>query len=91
MSLGLDPGAFWPSTPRYIALVIDGKAAQLRREHNERAWLAWHFAALSRAKKMPEARRLMVRDSNAVRRGQTPDEQMAIFVAMAETKTVRKN
>jgi hypothetical protein len=41
---------------------LKGKSAQFRREHNERAWLAYHIAGLHRTRKMPPIRRLMLRD-----------------------------
>jgi hypothetical protein len=33
---------------------------RLRREHNSRAWLAWHVAALQRQNKLPAMRNLLV-------------------------------
>lgn len=41
---------------------MKGRAAQFRREHNDRAWSAWHMAALHRTKRMPTLRKLQVRD-----------------------------
>jgi hypothetical protein len=91
--MGLDPDAFWTKTPRYIALVFEGKAAQFRREHNERMSLAWHAAGLPRMKKFPDLKKLLARETFAARkRPQTSDEQWAIFGAMAEaSKVLRKN
>lgn len=36
---------------------------QLEREHNERAWLAYHTAAITRAKHMPRLERLLAKPS----------------------------
>lgn len=91
MSLGLDPDAFWRATPRYIAMIIDAKASQFRREHNERAWLAYHVALLGRMKRLPDMRKLMAREPS-IRRLQSADQQWAIMSAMAEAaKVARKN
>lgn len=45
------------------------------REQNERAWLAWHVAALSRTKKLPDFKRLQVQKP---RKPQTWQEQLEI-------------
>ncbi|WP_441280504.1 hypothetical protein [Tardiphaga sp. 862_B3_N1_1] len=91
MSLGLSEDEFWRKTPRQTARIFKGKAAQLRREHNERAWLAWHTAVIPRQKKIPELKKLLAPDPKA-RRQQTPDQQWAVFQAMAEaSKVLRKN
>lgn len=46
-------------TPAETALALD--AATWRAEHEQRraAWLAWHMAALSRARHLPALRRLL--------------------------------
>jgi len=51
-----------------------------RREHNNRAWLAWHIAALSRAKKLPALKSLYTRDKPRV---QTWQEQFAVMETFA--------
>ncbi|WP_027682691.1 hypothetical protein [Rhizobium leguminosarum] len=38
---------FWHLTPREIWFIFSGVAAMREREHNDRAWLAWHTAFLS--------------------------------------------
>jgi len=59
---------------RQIHRRLKAKAAQLRREHNERAWLAYHTAYLPRAKKPPKLSKLQVREQP---RRQTPHEMLA--------------
>ena len=39
-AVGGDGQAFWSLTPREIKNVLDAHAERLKREHNERAWLA---------------------------------------------------
>ncbi len=43
--------------------MLEGNAARLRHEHNQRAWLAWHTAVIGRAKKPPRLGELMIRDT----------------------------
>lgn len=61
-----------------IAVILDGEANRLRRDRNNLAWLAWHTAAMTRMKKMPKLRDVMVEDGARKRRAQTIDEQIAI-------------
>lgn len=74
MSLGFDLDAIWSKTPAQVALIFSGKSAQLTREHNERAWLAWHTAGLPRYKTFPALRKLLIRD----RTPQSADKMQAI-------------
>lgn len=74
--MGLDENTFWRKTPRQIVRTLQAKGEQFKREHNERAWLAWHIAALPRAKKFPKLEDLMKRGP---RKAMTPDQ---IFDAM---------
>lgn len=46
-------------TFRQMLAVIEGVAARLAREHDERAWAAWHIAALTRTKKFPELKKMI--------------------------------
>lgn len=39
-------------------IVQRGAAERLRRDHDELAWAVWHAAALPRAKKMPDLKKL---------------------------------
>ena len=41
---------------------IGAVAKRLRNEHNARAWLAWHIAALQRQKKLPPLKNLQMRE-----------------------------
>lgn len=59
------------------------------RAHNRMAWLAWHIAALSRAKNLPQLSRLMVSKQQPARR-QTWQEQMAIMGQWAVAMKNRK-
>lgn len=46
-------------TPRETMQTIEAATWRLEQEQRERAWLAWHVAALSRAKKLPPLGRLL--------------------------------
>lgn len=52
---------------------MKGAAAEFRRAHNERAWLAWYTAALPRFKKFPALNELQIRD----RTPQSPEQMLA--------------
>lgn len=41
---------------------LDGCAERMKREQNERAWLAWTTAALTRCKTMPKLDKMMIRE-----------------------------
>ena len=60
--LGYDHESFWDQTPHTLSLTFEAYNTLLKDEHNERAWLAWHMAALQRisAKKFPQLRSLLV-------------------------------
>lgn len=46
-------------TPRETARAVEAFGLRLEREHRARISLAWHTAALTRAKKMPPLARLI--------------------------------
>lgn len=60
--IGFDPESFWDQTIRTMSIAMNGKLRAARREHNQRAWLAWHVAALQRAKKLPTLKSMLARD-----------------------------
>jgi hypothetical protein len=78
---GQDPSLFWRLTLREIRTILDGVAIRLEREHNDRAWLAWHIEALARQKKMPRLKELTTRMAAKPKRRQTVEEQIAIAQA----------
>jgi hypothetical protein len=49
-------------TPRETFATIEAVSWRLEREHRRDAWLAWHIAALSRAKRLPALKRLLGND-----------------------------
>ncbi len=58
--LGYSHESFWEQTARTVQLTFDAGAERLGREHNDRAWMAWHVAALQRSKKFPQLSKLLV-------------------------------
>jgi len=68
---------FWRLTLREIAVILKGFAARLEREHNAAAWLAWHIAALPRAKRFPALKEMQTKQVRKVRR-KTPEELLSI-------------
>lgn len=78
---GLDPERFWKLTPREIARETLSHIRLLEREHDERAWLAWHIAALPRERKFPRLKQLMSQRKKP-KKPQSPDIQLAQMRAM---------
>jgi len=68
-------------TPRVMQLVFEGASQRIEREHQGRAWLAWHTAALPRLKTFPKLESLTGTKRHA--RRQTVSEMEAIFAAWA--------
>lgn len=94
MSLGFDPETFWDQTFETLQLCLDGKGEALAREHNERAWLAWHTAVLQRIdpKKFPKLEKLL-HQGHKPKRAQTPAEMIevaAMIVALHGGEDKRK-
>lgn len=80
MRAGLDPAQFWRATFREVAACIEERGEADRLEHNDRAWMAWHIAALSRMKKLPKLKDLFLKPLRAQPvRPQTPEEQLAVW------------
>ena len=77
VAAGLDPAEFWRITPRVFEVHLAGAVDRLEREQSDRAWLAWHIAALQRTKKLPRLRDLQPR-SRPKTGAQSPAEMIAI-------------
>jgi len=45
---------FWRQTPRTLQIFFEAKAKAAEQEQEQRAWLAWHMAALPMMKKFPK-------------------------------------
>lgn len=84
MALGLSEDAFWRSTPRQIVRTFRAHSLRQQRDHNDRAWLAWHVAFLTRVepKKFPKLEKLLARAPVGRRKPQTAQQQQAIMTAM---------
>lgn len=85
MAAGLSPETFWKITPRELKAHLDGASKRMTREHDARAWLAWHTAALPLAKKFPPLKDLQIGKPAASRR-QTWQEQFAAWQGYARAK-----
>ena len=59
MKCGLSVFEFWDSTPREVHAVIEAFTWNVERKNKSDAWVVWHIAALSRAKRLPPLKRLM--------------------------------
>jgi len=68
---------FWRLTLREISVILKGANANLRRRHDEAAWLAWHIEALARAKKLPKLENMQSKAPQRSRR-MSPGEMIAM-------------
>lgn len=64
--LGYDHETFWDQTPHTLSLTFEAANSRLMREHNDRAWAAWHTAGLGRGKTMPPLRSLMAKEPQSM-------------------------
>lgn len=82
VELGLDPDAFGRQTPRRLVLILEARGRAAQRRHDERAWHAWHTAALGRIKDFPDLESLL---SVASRKEQSAEDiEWALKVWLGE-------
>jgi hypothetical protein len=86
--LGFDPDSFWDQTFRTLTIAMHGKLRAARRDHNQRAWLAWHIAALQRTKKLPKLASLFAKEKP---RQQSWQEQQMIMSSWAAAHNAKVN
>lgn len=65
MILGYTHESFWDQTPATVRLTMEAATERRTLEHNDRAWLAWHIAALQRATRLPGLDRLKAKKQTA--------------------------
>ncbi len=82
MEAGGEPDRFWRLTPRETRREIAAHITRHKREHVERAWTAWHIAALPRLKRFPDFRQF-VRPPDEAPRAQSWQEQLNMAVRWA--------
>lgn len=46
-----------------MRLLAEAAAKKFEREHNSRAWLAWHIAAMQKMKKLPPLTKLIMKQT----------------------------
>ena len=80
---GFAEAEFWESTPRLVELAFDAASQLQDREHNDRAWLAWHIAVLTRTKKLQKLDDLLVKVGGGKRAPQTESQMLSIAKMMA--------
>lgn len=66
-----------------ILRIAAGARRRRDHEHNGRAWLAYHVAALMKAKRPPNLRALMIDTDRTERQPQGWREQIAVLRQMA--------
>lgn len=70
---GFDPDGFWRLAPREVKARCEGARKRLEAESDNRISLAWHTAAFSRQKKLPDLKKILERSNP--KKKQTPEEQ----------------
>lgn len=91
--MGLDSSQFWDLTLREIDARMTGAAARIRREHDGRAWLAWHIGQLTAVaanapRKYPKLAEMMSSSTEKQKPAEVPREidharVRAFFIGMA--------
>lgn len=76
LSWGVPLDDAWDHTLPEVETIFGGIYRRRIREYNDRAWLAWHTAALPNMKRMPSLRDLLHKEKPL--RRQTWEEQLAI-------------
>lgn len=84
LKCGVSVHAFWEMTPRETMAVIRAAAWQLEQEQRGRAWLAWHIAVLSRAKKVPPLQALLSSPNGKRLEGAELEKRRNEFAEMKE-------
>lgn len=95
MEAGQPYEQFWRLTLREINVILDGALSRLKREHNERAWLAWHTAHLTvyapqKSSQFQKLETLLWRDKPSERR-MTPEQFEAATRSWLAGATKRKS
>lgn len=83
IEIGLKLKDLWDLTVTEFVWMQKEHVRKLRRAHNDRMSLAWHMAAFSNQKKLPDLKSLMVDLDDVVKKVQTADEMMAACKLMA--------
>jgi hypothetical protein len=81
--VGVGVEEFWALTPAETFAVLEAGIWRMEQEQRGRAWLAWHVAALGRAKKLPSLKRLMGGGKTRVLSGEELEKRKAEHEAMA--------
>lgn len=84
LKCGVSVRDFWEMTPRETAAVIRAGAWQMEQEQRGRAWLAWHVAVLSRAKKVPPLQALISAPGSKRLEGAELEKRRNEFAEMKE-------
>lgn len=71
-------------TPVETMAVLDAAAWRMEREQRMQGWLAWHVAALSRAKRLPPLRRLLRVSDGKSLDGEDLEERRSEFKELRE-------
>lgn len=59
MKAGVKAPDYWDMTPREVYAAIRSANWRIKYEHDERAWQAWHIAALIKTRQLPPLKQLI--------------------------------
>lgn len=71
-------------TPLELAREMSATLARLTREQDDRAWIAWHIAALGRAKKLPKLHEMQT----GRKRRKAPSRKQSSEIQLAQMKAI---
>ena len=60
LKAGLSVAEFWDLTPKELRLCFEADQWRQTQQVQRDAWLAWHIAALSRTKRLPPLRQMLL-------------------------------
>jgi hypothetical protein len=84
VEIGQEPGRFWMLTPAEIAREMTATITRLVREQDDRAWTAWHIAALGRSKKLPKLHEMQ----SGKKPRRSPSRKQSSEIQLAQMKAI---
>ena len=81
---------FWSLTPHETYAAIEAAGWRMERAHKRDLCLAWHVAALSRAKRLPPLKRLLGTDKARALEGEELERKRAEHREIMQKIDVRK-
>ena len=84
MKCGITIEQYWEMTPKEVYQVIRAVSWRMAEDQKDLAWLAWHFAALSRAKRLPPLSALLSSNKTKKLHGDELEKRRKEFADLKE-------